>query len=166
MAANPMIYPVQPTFGNGGFDWGQQNVLSSNGVTSNFGQAAPMGQITFQDYLSGNPAVQPQSNGLMGSLSQAWQNNPMGVIGQGVSAFGTLASIYSGFKALDLAEDQFSFTKNAWNKNYNNQVKDYENTLKDRWAARQSAAAARGREFESMSSWVGDRRLTGKPSNG
>ena len=153
MANSPMIYPVQPQMGGGfGFDWNLSNI-------------GPASQPTFDSSTlfnnaptAGGPAG---GGGFMNSLSNAWNNNPMGVIGQGVSAFNTLAQIYSSFKALDLAEDQFSFQKKAWNKNYNNQVKDYENQLKSRWAARDSAAKARGQEFESMSSWVGDRRLTG-----
>lgn len=155
---SPMIYPTQPQMGGGfNFDWNIANV-------------GPQSQPVFDSsqLFNNGPGVTPggQQGGFMNSLSNAWNNNPMGVIGQGVSAFNTLAQIYSSFKALDLAEDQFSFQKKAWNKNYNNQVKDYDNQLKTRWAAQSAAHAARGKEFESMSSWVGDRTLTGKPAGG
>jgi len=85
----------------------------------------------------------------------------MGVVGQGFGAFNTLAQIYSGFKAMKLQKDMFNFQKDAWNKNYNNQLRDYENELRDRWEARSAGAAARGRGFESMDSWLAPRRLSG-----
>lgn len=83
----------------------------------------------------------------------------MGAVTQGLGAFSSLANIYAGFKAMKLEKDKFKFSKDAWNKNYNAQVKDYENTLKDRWAARRSANAARGQDFQSMSTYVGERAL-------
>ena len=84
-----------------------------------------------------------------------------GVVSQGLGAFSNLASLYAGFKALSLQKKQFEFAKDSWNKNYANQVKDYENTLKDRWAARNAWAQNNGRTYESMASWVGSRALTG-----
>jgi len=86
----------------------------------------------------------------------------LGVVSQGLGAFSNLANIYAGFKAMSLQKKQFQFAKDAWNKNYNNQVKDYENTLKDRWAARNASAGARGGSYESMGSWVGSRAMTGQ----
>ena len=86
----------------------------------------------------------------------------LGVITQGLGAFSNLASLYSGFKALSLQTKQFKVARDAWNKNYENQVKYYENSLRDRWTARAAGAKARGRGFESMASWVGSRALTGE----
>lgn len=124
--------------------------------------------LGFQNYLQSsagglsNPAVPGAQNPLTMNWNQLGALGKMGVVSQGLGAFGSLASLYSGFKALKLQEDQFDFTKQAWNKNYNNQVKDYENTLKDRWAARNASAAAGGQSYESMGSWVGSRSLTGE----
>lgn len=81
------------------------------------------------------------------------------MIGQGVNAFSSLANIYAGFKAMKLAKSKFRFQKDAWNKNYNAQVKDYDNTLKDRWTARNASAQLNNRSFESMGSWVGSRAI-------
>jgi len=79
--------------------------------------------------------------------------------GTGLSAFGNLASIYSGFKSLGLAKDQFQFQKDAFNQNFAAQRKDYENTLKDRWTARSASAASRGNTFEGMDQWVASRNI-------
>jgi hypothetical protein len=80
-------------------------------------------------------------------------------ISQGLGAFSSLAQIYAGFKAMKLAKDQFKFQKEAWNKNYQAGVKDYENTLKDRWEAKSASAAARGGSYESMASFVEPRAI-------
>lgn len=84
-----------------------------------------------------------------------------GVVNQGLGAFSNLASLYAGFKALSLQKKQFQFAKDAWNKNYGNQVKDYENTLRDQWAARRASAGARGGSYQSLGGYLGDRALTG-----
>jgi hypothetical protein len=113
-----------------------------------------------------NPASNINSNlGGMGTdpLSTKWADmgayGKMGVVSQGLGAFSSLAQIYAGFKAMKLAKDQFKFQKEAWNKNYQAGVKDYENTLKDKWAARSASAAARGTDFQSMSSYVDPRKI-------
>lgn len=82
----------------------------------------------------------------------------------GMSGFSALADMYTGFKALGLAKDQLQFQKKTWNKNYDAQRKDYENNLKDRWAARNASAATRGQTFEGMNSWVDKRNID--PRNG
>ncbi len=97
-------------------------------------------------------------------FSQMGAYGKIATVGQGLGAFSSLANIYAGFKAMKLQKQQFQFQKDAFNKNYNAQVKDYENTLKQRWAARSNSAAARGGSFESMSSYVGSRALA--PSDG
>lgn len=79
--------------------------------------------------------------------------------GQGVSAFSTLANIYGGFKSLGLAKDQFRFNKKAFNLNFNAQAQDYENTLKDRWAARNASAEARGQSYTGMNEWLSGRTI-------
>jgi len=93
-----------------------------------------------------------------------WGMNPetFGAIGDGVDAFSSLAQIYAGFKAMKLNKEKFRFQKDAWNKGYQNEVKDYENNLKNRWEAQSSAHAARGIDYGTMDSYVNDRRLTGR----
>lgn len=121
-----------------------QSTVGMGDTSGLFGGGAP-GEV--------NPFMQDYNQ--LGALGK------MGVWSQGLGALSNLASLYSGFKALSLQKKQFEFAKDAWNKNYSNQVKDYENTLKDRWAARNASAGARGGSYESMGSWVGSRALTG-----
>lgn len=130
-------------------------------------QQALYGAVPQQSPVQGaamNQSIVPgadQTNPLMMDWGQLGTVGKLGVVSQGLGAFSNLAGLYAGFKALSLQKKQFEFAKDAWNKNYANQVKDYENTLKDRWAARNASAAARGGSYESMGSWVGSRALTG-----
>jgi hypothetical protein len=112
--------------------------------------------------------VNSDGNAIQNLATTPWSDlgayGKMGVIGAGAGAFSSLANIYAGFKALKLQKNQFKFQKQAWNKNYNNQVKDYQNRLTDRWSARSNSAAARGGSFASMGNYVGSRALTGQPT--
>lgn len=110
--------------------------------------------------LAGNALTQ-QQNPLMMDWGQLGTLGKIGVVSQGLGAFSNLASLYAGFKALSLQKKQFQFAKDAWNKNYANQVKDYENTLRDRWAARRASAGARGGSYQSLGGYLNDRALTG-----
>jgi len=105
--------------------------------------------------------LQQGQNPLLMDFNQLGALGKIGAVSQGLGAFSSLANLYAGFKALNLQEKQFKFARDAWNKNYANQVKDYENTLKDRWAARDASARSRGGTYSSMASWVGERALTG-----
>lgn len=139
-----------------------------------FGQQAtvPTGfenGLGFQNYLldgtqSGTAGLPNQSPWMM-DWGQLGIGGKLGVVSQGLGAFSNLANIYAGFKAMKLQRDQFNFAKEAWQKNYNNQVKDYENTLKDRWTARAAGYIAGGGDpnnLTSMGSWVAQRGLTGE----
>lgn len=106
-------------------------------------------------------ALNQQQNPLLMDWNQLGIGGKLGVVSQGLGAFSNLASLYAGFKALSLQKKQFQFAKDAWNKNYANQVKDYENTLRDQWAARRASAGARGGGYQSLGSYLGDRALTG-----
>lgn len=77
----------------------------------------------------------------------------------GMSAFGNLAGIYTGFKSLGLAEDQLDFSKYSFSKNFNAQAQTYNNTLRDQWASRSAAAANRGEKYEAMNSWMEPRQI-------
>jgi hypothetical protein len=106
-------------------------------------------------------AATQQFNPWTASWGQLGTAGKLGVVSQGLGAFSNLASLYAGFKALSLQKKQFQFAKDAWNKNYGNQVKDYENTLRDQWAARRASAGARGGSYQSLGGYLGDRALTG-----
>lgn len=158
---------VSPFLPGLSFDWLGSPAQSAQQVA----QPALLGSgIPFAQQYGGYGAYPAQAQQAFDAANMSqWSQMPMaeklGVVGQGLGAFSTLAQIYSGFKALKLQKDMFKFAKDSWNKNYNNQLKDYENELKDRWASRRSSQAARGGGYDSMESWVGDRRLTGTYAN-
>lgn len=54
----------------------------------------------------------------------------------GLGALQTGMGIYSGLKQLGLAQDQFNFTKDAFNTNLANSIKSYNNALEDRARSR------------------------------
>lgn len=122
-------------------------------------QSSPVQGAAVNQGIGG--ALTQQQNPLLMDWGQLGTLGKVGVVSQGLGAFSNLASLYSGFKALSLQKKQFKFAKDAWNKNYANQVKDYENTLRDRWAARRASAGARGGSYQSLGSYLGDRALTG-----
>jgi len=90
----------------------------------------------------------------------------LGAIGQGVSAFSTLAQIYAGFKGMKLAKDQFKFQKDAFNLNFNAQVQGFNNELKDKHQANANVAASRGNTFESLGTFLSGRQIDPIPTGG
>lgn len=137
------------TFGsnfNFGLDWLKQGVQNSPNDAGN-----TVGQFPELDLLNQNNA-----SGAWGDMDFTGK---LGAVGTGISAFSSLANIYAGFKAMKLAKSQFKFQKDAWNKNYNAQVKDYENTLRDRWTARDASAQLNNRQFSSMEDWMSPRQI-------
>jgi hypothetical protein len=141
----------------------------ANPYIKNFpGVGGPAGLVRFDDENSMEFAPLPYGmsmeqggNNFGGGWGDMTAYGKMATIGQGASAFSDLAGIYSAFKALNLQKKAFNFQKDAWNKNYANDVHDYENQLKDRWTAGNAAARVRGREYESMDSYLAPRKLTG-----
>lgn len=107
--------------------------------------------------------MMPQQNqgGIFAGLGD-WLNNNGGAVSTGLEAFTGLANLYTGFKALGLQEDAFDFQKDAWWKNYNNQVQDYENQLRKNHRVNELAAAKQGRDYQTLDSYLGDRQLTGQ----
>lgn len=67
------------------------------------------------------------------SSSFGW--NP-GTIGLALEGLNALGSLYTGFKGLSLAKDQFGFQKNLANVNLANSVQAYNTALADRAKAR------------------------------
>lgn len=156
---------------DGGFHMGlpQQQQFGSFG---NFGQNS---NPNFGLQQNGNPMSAFNQAGFSGQS----QNSPGGFqnffgngtgmenLTQGISAFGSLASIYSGFKSMGMAKDQFKFQKNAFNKNFNASATAFNNTQKDRWAAANASASSRGQSFQGMDAWLSGRTIdkTGKKKN-
>lgn len=57
---------------------------------------------------------------------------------KGLEALSGLLGAYNMNRQFKLAKDQFNFQKDAWNKNYANSVKDYNNLLADKYRGRAS----------------------------
>ena len=121
-------------------------------------------------FFGGTP--QQQSTPVIGGLdyNTPWAEmnayGKMSTIGQGVAAFGTLAQLYLGFKAMSAQKKQFNFQKEAWNKNYENSLKDYDNQLKDSWRRHSQGAAFFGNDYQSLDSYMAERSLSanGQPA--
>lgn len=151
------------------FDFGFNNILSSNSQSSNLVPSTSMFNLTSPGGF--NPFGGQQQGGGAGgydpmamykmNIGDMGSYGKLAVAGQGLSAFSDLAGLYGAFKALGMQKDALKFQKSAWNKNYANQVQDYENTLKDRWEAKSASAAARGQSYDSMDSYLAPRKLTG-----
>ena len=149
----------------------QGNFMDNYGVggpTPSVSQSFGGGGFNYQPFQMPGAAGPGQGGmweNLRGSIGQGFDKIG-GILGSegfqsGMGAFSTLANMYTGFKSLGLAKDQLNFQKKAWNKNYQAQIKDYENTLKDRWTARNASAATRGQSFQGMNEWVGERAIGG-----
>lgn len=102
-------------------------------------------------------ASAPNSSG----IGNWWNQNGEGVMG-GLSAITGLANLFGAFQSLGLQRDAFSFEKDKFNRNFANQVKAYENELRDQWFARSGAMATLGQEYMSEDSFLAQRGLTGE----
>lgn len=141
-------YSYQPTQGPGATAYQPGMGMGGFGIGPDLG-------------IGGSAVQSTAQNPLLMDWNQLGIGGKLGVVSQGLGAFSNLASLYAGFKALSLQKKQFQFAKDAWNKNYGNQVKDYENTLRDQWSARRAGAGARGGSYQSLGGYLGDRALTG-----
>lgn len=138
----------------------QQNSFFGSGGSGSGGGGGGFPAIPFRnDFVAGNgPSGQEGGfGGFFGKMGDIFGGEKFG---KAVGGFSALANLYGGFKSLGLAKDQFGFQKDVFNKNYAAQRKDYENTLKDRWTARNASAASRGQSFQSMDQWVGARNIS------
>jgi hypothetical protein len=86
-------------------------------------------------------------------------NTNLGGWGNALGGLNALFSMYTGWKSMGLAEDQLDFQKNMFNKNYAAQRQDYENQLRDRWAARNASAELNGRSFQSEQAFLNQRNI-------
>lgn len=83
----------------------------------------------------GNPNIasvgtNPQQAGFLSgvgdSLSGGWDAiGGMQGLSQGLNALSGIGQTYMGFQQLGLAEDQFNFTRNAWQQDYDMRLADY-----------------------------------------
>lgn len=93
-----------------------------------------------------NPYNVPQDTNLLstGNIAQTNLNKQPGTLEQlgGLGAIaeliGSIGGLVQGFKANKLAKQSLNFQKDAFNKNFNNQVKSYNTNLADTINARYS----------------------------
>ena len=76
--------------------------------------------------------ITPKNTEFLDSFKNGWMDFGKFALG----ALQTGMDIYSGLKQLNLAKDQFNFTKNAFNTNLANSIKSYNNALEDRARSR------------------------------
>ena len=116
----------------------QSNITGNNPANlsmqgwGNYNEPTQMRGIGNGSVGAGNgPATPPPTPGLWDTIGG------MEGIAQGLGALGGIGKTALGFQQLGLAEDQFSFTKNAWQQDYNMRLKDY-----NRKVSRQDAKEA------------------------
>ena len=144
--------PNQFDFGYSQYDTGFNNILSSQGQTSNIpgtlgaqlGQGA-IGSDNFgfmQNYGVNTAGANTGASPGFG----AGYNNFMGKygasIGQGISMAGSLFSLYGGIKSLGLMNKQFKLAKKTTKHGINAQATAYNNTVEKQEAAMRSSTAA------------------------
>lgn len=87
-----------------------------------------------------------------GANGSSWWNNA----GDIMSGIGTLGSIWAAIQANKIAKQSLAFKKDAFNKNYNNQVTSYNTALSDRAWAR---AAATGQSSDQTQGYIDQNKL-------
>lgn len=153
-----MTVPVYSFTGSGGLLNPGNN--PSAGFMPGYNPAySTLGGQTPQSFYGNGLVADPAQQGIGGLFGKIFGTLGSEGFQSGVSAFGNLANIYAGFKSLGLAEDQLDFAKSSFNRNFSAQAKSYNNELKDRWEARQAGASARGRNYETMGSWLQGRTI-------
>lgn len=80
--------------------------------------------------------------GIMDSLGSAWDSmGGWGGISSGLDAISGLGGLYLGFKGLDVAKDNLNFQRDAFNKQYGNQVQLTNQALEDVQRKRANASS-------------------------
>lgn len=123
--------------GGGGNQAGSWNGISQTGMTT------PTTENTSADW---NPAGN-QSASLLTP-----QN-----LSLGLSGLSSLANLFQGNRAFNLADDQFKYQKGVTNTNLNNSIKAYNNSLEDRLTAR---GVAQGDDTATTAAEIQRKRLT------
>ncbi|QFR59801.1 hypothetical protein VOWphi5012_017 [Vibrio phage phi50-12] len=112
------------------------NVLDSLSLSNP--SISSMGTMPLQNLSFGNTST--MDTGL--NFDKAFWlggENSMGVLPVGAQLFQTGLNAYTGLQGLNLAKEQLAFSKDAFNKNYANQVKLTNAQLRDRQEARYAA---------------------------
>lgn len=84
----------------------------------------------------------------------------LSAIGEGVSAFGTLAQLYLGFKAMGAQKKQFKFQKAAWNKNFSASLAAYDNQVRDNYNKYMQGNEYFGNAYDDKDTYMGERSLS------
>jgi hypothetical protein len=149
MAINPMIYQPSPFMQNYGSNvpspppsnnfWSEGSagaILSQDGAFTSGLDAMKVGEAKLPSgsWLSNQATKFNMGDGLLNKTNNFVQNQAGGW-GNVMGGLESLMQVYTGWKAMGLEQDKFDFTRDAWNKNYQAQVKDYENNLRDKWLA-------------------------------
>lgn len=142
--------PNQFDFGYSQYDTGFNNVLSSQGQTSNIPGTlqAPLGQGAIgsdnfgfmQNYGVAAPTGATQPGGMGGY--QGFMGKYGASIGQGISLAGSLFNLYGGIKSLGLMNKQFKLAKKSTKHGINAQAIAYNNTVEKQEAASRASHAA------------------------
>lgn len=150
-------------------DWLQPTTMSyqSPSIAKDIGQ---YGMRTTGTSATPNYLYQQQYGGsAMNSGGSRWDNrswsqlgtmDKLSAVGQGVSAFATLAGIYTGFKGLQQQKKQFKFTKSAWNKNFTAQLGAYDNALRDNYQRYAQGNQYFGNEYQPEDEYMAQRSLS------
>ena len=102
----------------------------------------------------------PGLNKTGGSWKNASGQQKLGMIGEGVSAFGTLAQLYLGFKAMGAQKEQFKFQKGAWEKNFAASLKAYDNQVLDNYNKYAQGNQYFGNAYDDKETYTAARSLS------
>jgi hypothetical protein len=120
---------------------------SGYGSLNTFGMPSPTSGAN-PDTISGLGSV-PGANGGLGLNIPTLQ--------LGLQGLSSIANLYTGLKALGLAQDQFSFQKQLSQTNLNNSVQSYNTALSDRANAR---GVAEGQTPGQVQSYINSNKLS------
>lgn len=123
-----------------------------------FQYGLPVGQSPITNATVQSNLAIANGQGQPGGFFDWWGNNGESVT-QGIGALSGLASLYAGFKALGMQEDQFKLNKEVTMRNFNASATDYNNRQKDTYIARSTHAARAGKEFAPMETWLQGRTI-------
>jgi len=112
--------------------------------------------INYENYFSNDPnqrlfsGVDQNSFNLGGDpKAEGYDFNKLfGNIGQGIDIFSGLASLYGGFKGLNMADDSFKFQQDSFNQQFDAQATAYNNQVRKDFIREKNSAANRGIAFE------------------
>lgn len=93
---------------------------------SNHTDGSWLGNTNIDAVGTGNTQQAGFLSGVGDSLSNGWNAlGGMEGVSQGLNALSGIGQSYLGFQQLGLAEDQFNFTRNSWQQDYDMRLADY-----------------------------------------